>query len=603
MCGIGGFLKVKGEKKVTSIIIRMLENLEYRGYDSAGIAVIAGEEIVVEKDVGKISQIKKVLENIDLNTHIGIGHTRWATHGVVSKENAHPHTDCGKKIALVHNGTIENFIQLKKMLLERGHRFSSETDTEVIVHLVEEEYRKEKNNFFQAFKNTIKKLEGSFAIGLITTYEPDKIYFAKHQSPLVIGVSDEGFFLASDVPAFLEFTNKVIYLEDWDVGEITPRGVYIENIIDGKIKEPIIETVPWGVEAAKKGGFPHYMIKEIFEQPEVITAAQSSPIEAVKLFARSVDEAEIVYLVAAGTSYHASLVGQTLLREFGVPAQAIISSEFIDKVGKSVSKDTFVIGVSQSGETADTLTALKYAKEKGALIGALTNVMGSAITRLADKVLYLNAGPEIGVAATKTYTSQIVVLTLLSYVIGLERGYDLENEYNYFKNALSKDVGRVIKEVDSVCKGIAIEVKNFEDAYFITDVFNLPTALEGSLKLKEISYIHSEGMEISYFYRHVWPNFRHPYITVVIGEEAAKRYLNMVNGHEDGPTYTILISHKEHKDGDVIDKEIVIDSQVPKRLRFIIDILPLQLLAYYTAVERGYDPDKPRNLAKSVTVE
>ena len=598
MCGISGYISKFLEEDINSKIIGMLENLEYRGYDSVGISIINDGKLYIWKDIGKISELKNQLLRTKIPGKIGIGHTRWATHGGVTKTNAHPHTDCNNEIALVHNGIIENFLELKKFVLERGHKLKSETDTEIIAHLIEEFY-KETGDIYSAFRLAIKKLKGSFAIVMITTLDPNKMFFARFYSPLVIGISDERYFVASDVLAFLSYTNKVIFLEDGDFGYLSPNdGVFIENLrINGPVSRSV-NKVPWSFEAAMKGGYPHYMIKEIYEQPEAIKAAASSPKEYIREFVDLILNSESVYLVAAGTSYHAALVGEKILRENGIKAQAIISSEFIDRV-KNLQENDLIIGISQSGETADTLTAIRYALNRKVRVGAITNVVGSAITRLADKVIYMNAGPEIGVAATKTYIAQLTSLLLIGYELENVLGEDVSWEINFLKNNLPQIVSKIIKENDGVTKELSQEIKDINDSLFIAAPKDIPTAMEGALKLKEISYIHAEWKSIDDFTFESKLKPVKNYLLVLVGDGLdgfIDENRKLLQGNK--------VLHLGRKTiSDPLIRNITIEPDIPKAQEYIAYIPPLQLLAYHTSVAKGLDPDKPRNLAKSVTVE
>ncbi len=597
LCGIACYLKSMKDRGLVERIIRMLEDLEYRGYDSVGIGFLYDEKVFVKKTVGSVKNFKKSMQGAFPVSNVGIGHTRWATHGEVSDVNAHPHTDCFNKIALVHNGTIENFISLKNNLAAKGHRFKSETDTEIIAHLVED-FINRGNDIFNAFKKTVKELQGSFAIAMITNLKPGTIFFAKKFSPLVIGIGEKEYYLASDVTAFLRYTNKVIFLDDGDIGYLSQDSIFIENIESGEIKKPEVTKVPWSYEAAMKGGYPHFMLKEIFEQPSVVKNAVSTPVEIIKDFSSQIASADTLYLVAAGTSYHASMVGEIIFRRFGIPAQAIISSEFIDKVGNVLTEEDLVIGVSQSGETADTLTALRFAKSKKVKIGALTNVVGSAITRIADKVVYLNAGPEIGVAATKTYVSQIASLSYISYIYGGQHGFDVDAELNFLKERLQHMVKVILSEVDDKIKNFTKKIVDLEDAFFVAGYDHLPTALEGALKLKEISYIHAEGVHIDTLLELDKILNLEKYLLVFIGEEATRK-INEVSLNSDN----LMVISKTLKGLQVPGLIIDIGNNVPRYLEFIPYIIPLQLLSYYASVFKGFNPDRPRNLAKSVTVE
>jgi len=583
----------------------MLKNLECRGYDSAGIAVInPNGSIDLRKDVGKIDELEKRLKFSEMIGYIGIGHTRWATHGAVTQWNAHPHIDCSGKIVVVHNGIIENYVDLKRDLERKGHKFRTQTDTEVIPHLIEE-HLKEKETFLEAFEAAIRELKGAYALAIITSLEPERIYFARFFSPLVIGIGDKEYFVASDIPAFLEWTQRVIILHDGDYGYVSQDGVFLKNLFVGDFVKRDTMTVEWTKEMAEKGGFEHFMLKEIHEQPEsvrrTIIMAEKQMVDMVSML----DDAEDIYIVAAGTSYYASLHGQYAFAKYGLKSRAIVSSEFLEEIGTFVDKDDVIIGVSQSGETADTLKALRHAKNRGAKIIAITNVIGSAITRIADKSIIMGAGPEIGVAATKTFTAQVATLNYMILKWAKAHGYDVGNLVEKLRNA-PEDMSLVLKDNEDKAKKLAEEMYVKTNAYYLGRGLGLPTALEGALKMKEIAYIHAEGYPAGES-KHgpialVEPGF--PIFAVVLKDETYHRMQIAIEEMKSRGGYIVSVAEMDDTHTqNMSDFSFFVPRGYSNILAPLVYVIPLQLVAYYTAVKRGYDPDKPRNLAKSVTVE
>ena len=604
MCGIGACLSLLGVN-IAPKILKMLKNLEYRGYDSAGIAVInPNGSIDLRKDVGKIDELEKRLKFSEMVGYIGIGHTRWATHGAVTQWNAHPHIDCSGKIVVVHNGIIENYVDLKRDLERKGHKFRTQTDTEVIPHLIEE-HLKEKETFLEAFEAAIRELKGAYALAIITSLEPERIYFARFFSPLVIGIGDKEYFVASDIPAFLEWTQRVIILHDGDYGYVSQDGVFLKNLFVGDFVKRDIMTVEWTKEMAEKGGFEHFMLKEIHEQPEsvrrTIIMAEKQMVDMVSML----DDAEDIYIVAAGTSYYASLHGQYAFAKYGLKSRAIVSSEFLEEIGTFVDKDDVIIGVSQSGETADTLKALRHAKNRGAKIIAITNVIGSAITRIADKSIIMGAGPEIGVAATKTFTAQVATLNYMILKWAKAHGYDVGNLVEKLRNA-PEDMSLVLKDNEDKAKKLAEEMYVKTNAYYLGRGLGLPTALEGALKMKEIAYIHAEGYPAGES-KHgpialVEPGF--PIFAVVLKDETYHRMQIAIEEMKSRGGYIVSVAEMDDTHTqNMSDFSFFVPRGYSNILAPLVYVIPLQLVAYYTAVKRGYDPDKPRNLAKSVTVE
>ncbi|MBO7719684.1 MAG: glutamine--fructose-6-phosphate transaminase (isomerizing) [Methanosphaera sp.] len=590
MCGIVGCVL---DKKAAPTIIESIKKLEYRGYDSVGIATVT-DKINLKKGSGKIKDVNNEIHLTDIDGNTGIAHVRWATHGIPTKENAHPHCDCDEKISVVHNGIIENYRELKEQLIEEGHIFKSDTDTEVIPHLIEK-YMKEGQEFLIAVQSTIKRLKGSYALAIISKDEPGKIIGVRNESPLIVGLAEHGNFLASDVPAILKETNKVIYLDNEELIVLTQDNVDILDM-DLNKKEKDIDIITWSPEMAEKGGYDHFMLKEIHEEPQVIkdTLSESSKINEIvsnfKKFNR-------ICFVACGTSYHASLIGEYLIEtELAIPTEVILASEF-EFFKNTLDDHTLVIFITQSGETADTLKALKIAKEKSETL-AIVNVVGSSITREADHVIFTRAGPEIGVAATKTYLSQLICIYLLV-------AHMAENNELLEKLGKLSELSEELLTREEQIKEISKKYKYARDFFYIGRGFNYPTALEGALKLKEITYIHGEGYAAGEL-KHGPLALIEDNIPVVgllpPGPSYAKTSSNLQEIISRGADMIILGS-KDDKQIDMIEDKLLFNPVIDEILSPLLYIIDLQLLAYYISILKGIDPDKPKNLAKSVTVQ
>jgi len=610
MCGIVGYI---GSRDALPVLLDGLKQLEYRGYDSAGVAVLAKGKVRIAKRFGKIKDLVSMVENrSELNkANLGIGHSRWATHGAPTNINAHPHQDCLANITLVHNGIIENFSTLKEKLLEEGHKFKSETDTEVIVHLIEEYY---KGDLKDAVLKALKELEGSFALGVISSNEPEKLVCARKESPLIIGLGKDENFIASDVPAILKHTKKVIYLDDGEIGVLTKESVRVFDS-DGVEKKKNIDTIKWTLESSQKAGFPHFMMKEIHEQPKVLKQLISSRIkndskimlEGLDISERDLKAISSIIILACGTAYHAGLVGKYILEKFtNIPVWVDLSSEFRYR-SPIVNKKTLVIAISQSGETADTLAAVKEAKAKGAKILSICNVVGSSLVRISDSVLYTFAGPEIGVASTKAYTAQLGVLYLLSLYIGSRLGVLKDEEYNWMVKEFKGVPGIIEKILNNKNKiqSIASRHLNFGSFLYLGRNVDFPTALEGALKLKEISYIPAEGYAAGEM-KHGPIALIDEYRAVVCIAPDSSVYEKMVSNIQEirarkGKVIVIATEGDEHI--KKFTKDVIYIPKIDEIFSPIVSVVPLQLLAYYIAVKRGCDVDQPRNLAKSVTVE
>ncbi len=607
MCGIIGVAALKGINAAL-VVKRGLHRLEYRGYDSVGIATLHGGVIRVKKGKGKLVEVDRRLRLSELPGNVAIGHTRWATHGAPSDDNAHPHLDCTGRVAVVHNGIIQNYLELKSELASKGHVFRSETDTEVIAHLIEEGL-KEGLEPLEALRRALKRIKGSYAIAVLVAGEEDKIFFARKDSPLVIGLSDGANFVASDIPAFLEHTRRVVVVHDYELGYITPTRVHLEKL-DGSPVDVLGRAmeVDWTPEMAMKGGYPHFMLKEIHEQPRALRRTLEGLGGELLKAAELVYSARRIYLVAAGTSYHATLVFDYLLNLLaGVPTHPMIASEF-RRYLRGVGEGDVVLAVSQSGETVDTLMAVREFKERGAKVIALANVVGSAIPRESHLVLYTRAGPEIGVAATKTFTTQLLVLSKLAFEVALMGGGLGEGDYRELVKGLEaapSAVNRVIARYEGWAKRVGRELAAKQNMFYLGRGLSVPIAMEGALKMKEISYIHAEAYPAGES-KHgpialVEPGF--PVVFVSIEGRLRRLLLGNVEEMRARGAYTIGVVAGDP--GELADRldELVVVSGVPELVATIPAIVPLQLIAYYASVTRGYDPDKPRNLAKTVTVE
>lgn len=610
MCGIIGICSLE-RTRIGELLYRGLKRLEYRGYDSAGVAVISNGGIEILKGRGKIDELESRLGFTKLEGSTGIGHTRWATHGAPNDINAHPHVDCAKRFSVVHNGILKNYLEVKRALINEGHEFRSETDTEVVAHLVEKYYG-ETGDVFESFKMAIKDIRGAYAILMITPLEPNKIFFAKKDSPLVIGLGDGLNLLASDIPALLEHTRKVIALRDYWVGYITPTGAYAEDIREGIPVDlsKYVTITEWDIEDAKREGYPHFMLKEIYEQPRALRQTLEGLLSDARLdeAVEVLRNAEKIYITGAGSSYHASeyfaYVAQLLA---GRPVISFISSEYRAHA-RAVGEGDALIVVSQSGETMDALKALRAFRERGARAIALSNVIDSAIPRESDVSVYMRAGPEIGVAATKTYTSQALSLLLIALKLAGAEGEIGDSEYLKYLEGVSRApelVGDAINSTAKAIEKLAEEIYRRRSAYYLSRGVGVGVAREGALKLKEIAYIHAEAYPAGES-KHgpialVEDGFPAVFI-VPRDDELADELLGNIEEMSARGARTICVAPRGSRVSAKCD--IVINVESPHwALTPLTHAPPLQLLAYYTSVKKGYDPDKPRNLAKTVTVE
>ncbi|MEW6377020.1 MAG: glutamine--fructose-6-phosphate transaminase (isomerizing) [Thermodesulfobacteriota bacterium] len=609
MCGIVGYI---GSRETSKVLIDGLKRLEYRGYDSAGIAVFHRGRIEIRRKEGKLSKLEELIGEETFNGKAGIGHTRWATHGRPSDENAHPHK--AGRVAVVHNGIIENYLPLKEVLKKKGHVFTSETDTEIISHLIDE-FLQEGYSSLDAVRIALDKIRGSYALGILFEGEEQCLIAARKESPLVIGMGEQEYFIASDIPPILPYTRNFIFMEDGDVAHLSPKGVKVFGAKGEEIsREP--KQVNWNPLMAEKSGYKHFMLKEIFEQPRAVIDTIRSRIseeqgdgilKEVQLDPMALKKIRRIYLIACGTSYHAALVGKFLIEGFcRIPVEADIGSEFRYR-NPIIGEDTLLVAISQSGETADTLAALREGKRKGAMTLAICNVVESSLARDSDHVIYTHAGPEIGVASTKTFITQLIILFLLSLRIGREMGLLSTKEGKSLIEELIK-IPHLMEEMLKSSKQVAQIAKKYlyaRDFLYLGRGINYPIALEGALKLKEISYVHAEGYPAG--------EMKHGPIALI------DREMPVVVLATKNEVYEKVISNIEEvkaREGRVIALASPSDREIAKKADDIIFIpethpaltpillaIPLQLLAYYMADFKGTDVDQPRNLAKSVTVE
>jgi len=607
MCGIFGCVLKDGN--AASTVHAALKRLEYRGYDSVGEATIHKGKLLIKKDKGKIDEVHFIHNLDDIPGRIAIGHTRWATHGAPSQVNAHPHTDCKEQIAVVHNGIIENFAELKKELEDLGHVFKSKTDTEVISHLVEDKI-KEGLPLAQAVCEAVKRLDGSYAIAVVSIKEPDRIVCARRESPLVVGVGKDAVYCASDIPAFLPLTNKALIVEDGEVVILSDDGHEIHKISDWRLVNRKPETIDWTAEMAEKQGYPHFMLKEIHEQPLSLRNTLRLQEHYLDLMATFLERATEVFLVAAGTSYHACLAASYMFGKVAFLAtHPVIASEFIEQHGKAVNIDSTILAVSQSGETADTLAAVEWARQKAATILGLTNVIGSTLCRISRAYVCQQSGPEIGVAATKTFTAQLSVLSQLALNVAKRRGKISHTEIEDLEDNLKRIpevVETILKMQEDKVRRLAKKYRDKQCFFYLGRGISSATAMEGRLKLLEIAYApaiaypagESKHGPISLV------ELGFPVVFICPKDDTRKTIVgNIMEMKARGASIIAIIEEGDEETKKLADDYIEVPKGFPEVLSPIPYVVPLQLLAYYMAVERGYDPDMPRNLAKSVTVK
>lgn len=612
MCGIVAYI---GNKEAFPILIKGLKQLEYRGYDSTGISIMNGR-IQTFKKKGKVKDLEKFVSDKDHKGSMGIGHTRWATHGVPNDVNAHPHISGNGLLALVHNGIIENYDILKATLEDLGHEFISETDTEVLVHLIEEYQHSEGLAVKDAIAKALKKVVGAYAIVLIDKNEPNKLYGARKSSPLVLGIGDDEHFLASDASPIIEYTDQVIYLDDEQIVEVDSRSGYQIFDLDNKVIETEIQKIDLKLEELEKGGFDHFMLKEINQQPQTIYESMRGRINAdekwiqVGGMTQDLDRilrADRILFAACGTSWHAALIGEYLFEELArIPVEVEYASEFRYRNPIISDKDVLIV-LSQSGETADTLAALEIAKERGALTYGIVNVVGSSIARATHCGSYIHAGPEIGVASTKAFTSMVTVLTLMALMLGKKRNKIQDSEYRALIKEFSKipeKVARILDLNDQI-KYIASEIRGAHNALYLGRGYNFPIALEGALKLKEISYIHAEGYPAAEM-KHGPIALIDLYMPVIIIGTNKSAYEKIISNIEEVKArkgiVIAIVDENDERISSLADYTIAIPETL-EPFSPLLSIIPLQLLSYHIAVMRGCNVDQPRNLAKSVTVE
>ncbi|WP_027339887.1 glutamine--fructose-6-phosphate transaminase (isomerizing) [Halonatronum saccharophilum] len=607
MCGIVGYI---GEQEATPILVEGLKKLEYRGYDSAGVALYNDGNMDIFKIVGKLENLEGLTDKEKPKGTIGIGHTRWATHGKPSTPNSHPHTSTNGKFTVVHNGIIENYMQLKEELKAKGYEFKSETDTEVVPNLIQDNYD---GDLEEAVRKTIEMLKGAYALVVLSTEEPEKLVTVREDSPLIIGLGEGEYFVASDIPAILKHTDEVYILDDGEMAVITRNGVELSTVTGNNVDKDVFK-VDWDPGMAEKGGFDHFMLKEIHEQPEALRRSiagrlngDSVHFDNVNLTAKELEKYNKVYIIACGTAYYSGVVGKYAIEKLArIPVEVDVASEFRYRE-PLVDEKTLVIAVSQSGETADTLASLREARDRGAHVIAICNTVGSSIAREADDIIYLNAGPEIAVASTKAYITMLMCFYMLSIYLGKTKGL-LEDDDS---KKLISDLKRLPEQVEDIIenstgtiKDLAKEYAKYEDAFYIGRLIDYAVALEGQLKLKEISYIHAEAYPAGELKHGPLALIEEGIPVVAVATQRSvidKTLSNVKEVKARGGAVTGVVFEGE-EDIEDLDYRIEIPG-TSEILSAILAVVPLQLLSYYVAVQRGYDVDQPRNLAKSVTVE
>ncbi|NTV02576.1 MAG: glutamine--fructose-6-phosphate transaminase (isomerizing) [Chlorobiaceae bacterium] len=612
MCGIVGYI---GKREAAPILLNGLKRLEYRGYDSAGIAVV-DDDVQVVKRKGSVSNLEEFMSGtVMLGATAGIAHTRWATHGPPNDQNAHPHMNVSGDIALIHNGIVENYTSLKKDLIGQGYAFASETDSEVLVHLIDRIWKADPSlDLEAAVRQALRHVEGAYGLCIVSSREPDKIVVARKGSPLVIGIGDGEYFIASDAAPIVEHTNKVVYLSDGEMAVVT-RDHYTVKTIENVEQEKLITELDFNLEEIEKGGYEHFMLKEIFEQPEVMRDVMRGRVRldegriqlgGIEDYLDRLKQAKRVVICACGTSWHAGLIGEYLIEEFArIPVEVDYASEFRYR-NPIVTSDDVVIVISQSGETADTLAALRLAKEKGAMVMGICNVVGSTIARETLCGMYTHAGPEVGVASTKAFTAQVIVLFMLAMALSKGRTISHDEIRLYLRDLteVPDKVARILEQNDAI-KEIAAEFKDAKNALYLGRGFNFPVALEGALKLKEISYIHAEGYPAA--------EMKHGPIALIDEDMPVffiatrdNTYTKIISNIEEVRSrkgrVIAIASEGDHEIGRLAEHVIYIP-QASGPVMPLLTVIPLQLLAYHIATLRGCNVDRPRNLAKSVTVE
>jgi glucosamine--fructose-6-phosphate aminotransferase (isomerizing) len=608
MCGIVGYI---GSKPCLPVLLEGLSRLEYRGYDSAGLAYIENDRVAIHKTKGKVAVLEEMVKNITCAATLGIAHTRWATHGEPNTVNAHPHLDGNGEIAVVHNGIIENYAALKTYLQNRGHLFTSETDTEVIAHLIQEN---DGENLLDALYSALLQVDGTYGLAVLSTRDPSRLFAARKGSPLLIGKGDGEFFIASDVAAILRYTRDIVYLEDGEIAEISLEDFTVKSAENLEVPKQV-QQISWDLDMIEKDGYRHFMLKEIHEQPtsleytmrgRLIENTGTARLDGLIEYMELLEKAQRIILTACGTAWHAALIGEYLIEELaGIPVEVEYASEFRYR-NPVINDGDVVFLISQSGETADTLGALQEAKRKGAVVLGICNVVGSTIARESDAGVYIHAGPEIGVASTKAFTSQVTVLAMVALMLGRMRGMSLERGIEIVR-ALKRIPSQVEEalQLDPVIEEIASSFMTDHNAIYLGRGYNFPIALEGALKLKEISYIHAEGYPAA--------EMKHgpialidddmPSVVIATSDGTYDKILsNIAEIKARNGRVLSIVTEGDSRIGELSDRVI----EVPQTTYFLsplINVIPLQLLAYHAAVQRGCNVDQPRNLAKSVTVE
>lgn len=612
MCGIVAYI---GNKNAYPILIEGLQRLEYRGYDSAGIALMTNK-IDVFKKKGKVQELVDFTEQKHLSAHVGMGHTRWATHGKPDDINAHPHYSGSERLAIIHNGIIENYVTIAEALIRLGHQFISETDTEILVHLIEEVQQREQLTLVEAVRKALSRVIGAYAIVVMDREQPDVIVGARKSSPLVVGIGDDEYFIASDATPIIQYTNKVIYLNDEEIVEISLKNGVEITTISNEIQEPIIHELDMSLDQLEKSGFAHFMMKEIYQQPQTISDCMRGRLNDVEGWVRlggleehsnRIANAKRIIIAACGTSWHSALIGEYIIEELArIPVEVEYASEFRYR-NPILGPQDVVLVISQSGETADTRAAAELAKERGALVYGIVNVVGSSIARLTDAGSYIHCGPEIGVASTKAFTGQVTLLSLMAMVLGHKNG-SLSNSYYH---QLIAELAKIPSKVEQVLATneqitfLAGEIKHTNNALYLGRGYNFPVALEGALKLKEISYIHAEGYPAAEM-KHgpiALIDENMPVIVIATNKSAYEKIASNVQEVKARKGMVIaIVAEGDQEIKKVADYCIEIPNTI-EPLTPLLSVIPLQLLSYHIAVMRNCDVDQPRNLAKSVTVE
>lgn len=612
MCGIVGYT---GPRQAYPVILKGLKRLEYRGYDSAGIALVNDDGLAVYKKKGKVAALEEAMEHLPINSHIGIGHTRWATHGEPSDRNAHPHISQSGEIAMIHNGIIENYAQIKSELVKKGYNFKSDTDTEVLLNFIDDILHNNECSLEEAVRIALRRIVGAYCILLVHKDDPETIIAARKGSPLVIGIGKGEHFLASDASPIIEYTKEVVYVNDYEIAIVKPDELVLKNLGNDK-QTPFITKLNMEMAAIEKGGYDHFMLKEIFEQPNTIydclrgrldAEAGSIVMSGIEKYAKEIMNAPRIIIIACGTSWHAGLVAEYIIEETcRIPVEVEYASEFRYR-NPIVHKGDVIIAISQSGETADTLVAIEKAKEQGAIIVGIVNVVGSSIARASHTGSYTHAGPEIGVASTKAFTAQLAVLTMVALKIGYEKGTLSTERFLHLCKELAAIPGKAseVLEQNEHIKEIALKYKDAHDFLFLGRGYNFPIALEGALKLKEISYIHAEGYPAAEM-KHgpialVTPEL--PVVFVATKDSYHEKVVSNMQEIKARKGMVISIITEGDAVSPTLSNDVIVVPTADEIVAPMLSVIPLQLLAYHTGVAKGFDVDKPRNLAKSVTVE